>query len=58
MLALLGSFKTKIKQVYRKVIIFLFLTNLEQIFDLLDGDRDNCISIEAINVEAVPRDVI
>ena len=31
--------------------------NLELIFDQLDGDRDNCISIDAINIEAVPREV-
>lgn len=27
------------------------------IFDELDGDYDNIISIDAINVEAVPREV-
>lgn len=31
--------------------------NLELIFDQLDGDRDNCISIDAINIEAIPREV-
>ena len=27
------------------------------IFDCLDGDSDNCISIRAVNIEAVPRDI-
>lgn len=27
------------------------------IFDCLDGDNDNCISIRAVNIEAVPRDI-
>lgn len=30
---------------------------MELIFDHLDGDRDGCVSIDAINVEAVPKDV-
>lgn len=30
---------------------------LSCIFDCLDGDKDNCISINAINIEAVPRDI-
>ncbi len=24
---------------------------------MLDGDRDNCISIDAINIEAVPKEI-
>ena len=31
--------------------------SLEYIFDLLDGDGDNCISIDAINIEAVPKEI-
>ena len=27
------------------------------IFDCLDGDNDNCISIKAVNIEAVPKDI-
>ena len=30
---------------------------MASIFDCLDGDNDNCISINAINIEAVSRDI-
>jgi len=30
---------------------------LGAIFDCLDSDKDNLISINAVNIEAIPRDV-
>ena len=30
---------------------------LNSIFDQLDGDKDNLLSIRAINIEAVPKEV-